>query len=72
MLAPVQQFSSVETHLVITAEGEQFVGEASILFAAEIYQLYEPDAGVPLTEIVTTVPASGAGAPVIFRTTLPP
>lgn len=72
MLAPVQQFVSVETHLVISAEGEQFVGEASILFGAEIYQLYEPDAGVPLTEIVTTIPASGTGAPVVFQTTLPP
>lgn len=72
MIAPIQQFVFVETSQVITVMGSAPVGEATVMFGCEVYQIYEPDAGAPLTGLDMTVPPfGGQGAPVRIRANLP-
>ena len=72
MLQIVQQFVFVESHGVVNAAGETFVGEATIIIGCQVWQHYLPDAGAPLTEFVTTIPASGSAPPVTIDSTIPP
>ena len=58
----VQQFVSIETDVVVSAEAKQAFGEVGMQLEVEIFQEYGPDDGVPLTEIHGTItdPSSGA------------
>ncbi len=66
VVEPIERFEFVETLSVVSAEGEQMIGEATIMFGCRVYQQYEPDAGEPLVLIHTTIPGADHGAPVTF------
>jgi len=56
LVNPLQQFPSVETNIMIDGTGKTFVGEATMLFRCEFYQVFDPPLTTPLTEIdVNTV-----------------
>ena len=70
LVSIVQQFTFVETHMMVSSESERIIGEASIIFGCEVFQEFQPGPGDPLTEIVTTIPADD-GPGVSFDTFLP-
>ena len=51
----IQQFASVETQVILTSESRTHIAEATIAFAAEFDQFFEPAGGLPLTEIQLTL-----------------
>jgi hypothetical protein len=65
----VQLYKSVETQVVVTSEGRQHTGEASVLMDLEIYQVYGPD-GPPLIDITGTLYPGGtiASGGIVFST----
>jgi hypothetical protein len=65
----VQQYRAVETHVVVSAEGRQHTGEATVSMELEIYQVYGPD-GPPLTNITGTLYPGGTIEPdgIVFST----
>lgn len=64
----VQQFSRIETTMVIDVESENTVGEAVILFDCEVYQTYDPARSEPLLSVRGTVPSPGGGVPLLDPT----
>jgi hypothetical protein len=56
--AQIQQFTSVETQVVVTAEPKNIIGEAALKFEVTLYQAYGPDAP-PLTNVTGTIEPSG-------------
>ncbi len=67
----VQQFTRVETAMVIDAEGEVPIGEASVVFDVEVFQIFDPDDATPLvsvegtvTQPVTDLPLIGVSVPI--------
>lgn len=55
LLLIVQQFTEVETNVVMAGPGGTPIGEATMHFVCDLFQNYHADIGDPLTEIVTTV-----------------
>lgn len=49
----VQQYNSIESLTVLSADGKQHIGELSMTFEVILYQQYGP-LGVPLTDILST------------------
>lgn len=39
----IQQVTSVETAMKVTADGERHIGEAVVVFSLEVHQLFEPE-----------------------------
>lgn len=68
----VQQFSSIETQVIVNTEGKQPFGEATIMFAAEFAQTYQPGGALPLTAIQGSVTNPTTGEELIrFDVDLP-
>lgn len=67
----IQQFSSVETQVVLTSEGKQHFAEATISFAPEFAQVYVPAGGVPLTEIQGSITNQSGDEIASFAVDLP-
>lgn len=64
----VQQFTRIETVMVVDVEGEDAIGEAAILFDCEVYQTYEPARSEPLLSVRGTVPSPASGVPLLDPT----
>jgi hypothetical protein len=66
----VQSFNAVETNVVVTAEGRQHMGEATVSMELIVYQAYGPD-GPPLTNVTGTLYPGGTIEPsggIVFST----
>ena len=62
----IQQFVTIETQSVVSAEAKQQIGELGMTFELEVYQAFGPE-GVPLTNVTGTLtPAAGAQS-IIFQ-----
>jgi hypothetical protein len=68
----VQQYRAIETHVVVSAEGRQHIGEATVSMELEIFQVYSPD-GPPLTNITGTLYPGGTieNTGIVFSTSSP-
>lgn len=47
----VQEFATVETHMIVSTEGEVIIGEASVKLDCEVFQQFNPEPGEALLEI---------------------
>jgi len=61
----IQQFTRVETAMVVDAGGEQPIGEASVVFDVEVFQIFDPDGPVPLVSVLGTVTHPVTNLPLI-------
>lgn len=57
----IQQFASVTTTSVVSAEAKQHIGEIGMQFEIEVYQMYGPDDGDPLEKIELDITDSMTG-----------
>ena len=64
----VQDFTRIETTMVVDVEGENAVGEAAILFDCEVYQTYDPARSEPLLSVRGSVPGPAGGPPALDAT----
>jgi hypothetical protein len=56
-MRPLQQFQSIETMLEIDSEGRSPFAELKMALTAEVFQIYEPNVSVPITQINGTLTA---------------
>jgi hypothetical protein len=52
---PIQQFTVIGTQMIVSADGKQHNGEIAMSLEIEIFQIYEPNASTPLTDIRSTI-----------------
>lgn len=51
ILALIQGFGDVHTQYAVSAEGAPVLGEASIVAQYTLFQQFQPDGGIPLTDV---------------------
>jgi hypothetical protein len=59
VLALIQEFSSVDTQISITDDGEDQIGEASVSFGCVFPEIFYPGTPQPLTSIEMTLTTQG-------------
>ena len=67
--AAVQQFSTIETKTVVSADGKYFIGEIGMTLEIVVYQAFGPS-GDPLTNVTGTIHPDGTigiGNPIIIQ-----